>query len=88
MSGPHPPQAKQGDRSAPWGEPLPLKEGGLFDTDRTCQRVHARVMPAQFKDYYASESCEMNLKGLKLLTQLLEEVEQLREERRTRRCSQ
>ncbi|MDP1589740.1 MAG: chaperone modulator CbpM [Prosthecobacter sp.] len=31
------------------------------------------------------ESCEMNLAGLKLLTSLLEEVEQLREELRARR---
>ena len=31
------------------------------------------------------ESCEMNLAGLKLLTDLLNEVEQLREELRARR---
>jgi len=31
------------------------------------------------------DSCEMNLSGLKLLTQLLEEVEQLRQELRARR---
>lgn len=31
------------------------------------------------------ETCEMNLHGLKLLTQLLEEVEQLRNELRTLR---
>jgi DNA-binding transcriptional MerR regulator len=31
------------------------------------------------------ETCEMNLNGIKLLTQLLEEVEQLRNELRTRR---
>ncbi len=31
------------------------------------------------------ETCEMNLNGLKLLTQLLEEVEQLRAELRTLR---
>lgn len=31
------------------------------------------------------ESCEMNLAGLKLLTGLLDEVEQLREELRARR---
>jgi DNA-binding transcriptional MerR regulator len=31
------------------------------------------------------ETCEMNLHGLKLLTQLLDEVEQLRKELRTQR---
>ena len=31
------------------------------------------------------ETCEMNLHGLKLLTQLLDEVEQLRQELRARR---
>ncbi|WP_395750877.1 chaperone modulator CbpM [Prosthecobacter sp.] len=31
------------------------------------------------------ETCEMNLNGLKLLTQLLDEVEQLRQELRTKR---
>ncbi|OYW31722.1 MAG: hypothetical protein B7Z47_00195 [Chthoniobacter sp. 12-60-6] len=31
------------------------------------------------------ETCEMNLHGLKLLTQLLDEVEQLRDELRSRR---
>lgn len=31
------------------------------------------------------ETCEMNLRGLKMLTQLLDEVEQLRQELRTRR---
>lgn len=31
------------------------------------------------------ETCEMNLRGLKLLTQLLDEVEQLRQELRARR---
>ncbi|MBN8419452.1 MAG: MerR family transcriptional regulator [Verrucomicrobia bacterium] len=31
------------------------------------------------------ETCEMNLRGLKMLTQLLDEVEQLRQELRARR---
>lgn len=31
------------------------------------------------------ETCEMNLNGLKLLTQLLDEVEQLRQELRSKR---
>jgi len=31
------------------------------------------------------ETCEMNLEGVKLLTELLDEVERLREELRTRR---
>lgn len=31
------------------------------------------------------ETCEMNLHGLKMITQLLDEVEQLRRELRTRR---
>ncbi len=44
------------------------------DTVRTLRRIEA-----------LRESCEMNLRGLKLLTQLLDEVEQLRQELRARR---
>jgi len=44
------------------------------DTVRTLRRIEA-----------LRESCEMNLSGLKLLTQLLDEVEQLRQELRARR---
>jgi len=44
------------------------------DTVRTLRRIEA-----------LRESCEMNLSGLKLLTQLLDEVEQLRQEVRARR---
>lgn len=34
---------------------------------------------------YLREACEMNFSGLKLLTRLLDQVEQLRDELRTRR---
>lgn len=44
------------------------------DTVRALRRIEA-----------LRESCEMNLQGIKLLTQLLDEVEQLRAELRTRR---
>ena len=44
------------------------------DTVRTLRRIEA-----------LRESCEMNLRGLKLLTQLLDEVEQLRQELRAKR---
>lgn len=44
------------------------------DTLRTLRRLE-----------HLRENCEMNLKGLKLLTQLLDEVEQLRQELRSRR---
>ena len=44
------------------------------ETIRTLRRIEA-----------LREACEMNLNGIKLLTQLLDEVEQLRQELRTRR---
>lgn len=44
------------------------------ETIRTLRRIEA-----------LRETCEMNLSGLKMLTQLLDEVEQLRQELRTRR---
>ena len=44
------------------------------ETVRTLRRIEA-----------LRESCEMNLRGLKLLTQLLDEVEQLRQELRAKR---
>ncbi len=44
------------------------------ETVRTLRRIEA-----------LREACEMNLSGLKMLTQLLDEVEQLRQELRTRR---
>ena len=44
------------------------------DTVRSLRRIEA-----------LRESCEMNLRGLKLLTQLLDEVEQLRRELRAKR---
>jgi DNA-binding transcriptional MerR regulator len=44
------------------------------DTVRTLRRIEA-----------LRETCEMNLRGLKLLTQLLDEVEQLRQELRAKR---
>lgn len=44
------------------------------ETVRTLRRIEA-----------LRETCEMNLSGLKMLTQLLDEVEQLRQELRARR---
>ena len=44
------------------------------ETIRTLRRIEA-----------LRETCEMNLSGLKMLTQLLDEVEQLRQELRARR---
>jgi DNA-binding transcriptional MerR regulator len=44
------------------------------ETIRTLRRIEA-----------LREACEMNLSGLKMLTQLLDEVEQLRQELRARR---
>ena len=44
------------------------------ETVRTLRRIEA-----------LRETCEMNLRGLKLLTQLLDEIEQLRQELRVRR---
>ncbi|WP_395731798.1 chaperone modulator CbpM [Prosthecobacter sp.] len=44
------------------------------ETIRTLRRIEA-----------LREACEMNLNGIKLLTQLLDEVEQLRQELRIRR---
>lgn len=44
------------------------------ETIRTLRRIEA-----------LRETCEMNLSGLKMLTQLLDEVELLRQELRTRR---
>lgn len=44
------------------------------DTVRALRRIEA-----------LRETCEMNLRGLKMLTQLLDEVEQLRQELRARR---
>lgn len=44
------------------------------ETIRTLRRIEA-----------LRETCEMNLSGIKMLTQLLDEVEQLRQELRARR---
>jgi len=44
------------------------------DTVRSLRRIE-----------HLRETCEMNLRGLKLLTQLLDEVEQLRQELRAKR---
>lgn len=51
-----------------------IRPGYTDETVRTLRRIEA-----------LRESCEMNLAGLKLLAQLLDEVEELRHELRTLR---
>lgn len=71
-----------------------LAETTGVSTQLIVQYQEHGILPNQFDDdtvralrriEHLRETCEMNLRGLKMLTQLLDEVEQLRQELRTRR---
>lgn len=71
-----------------------LAETTGVSTQLIVQYQEHGILPPQFDDDAVRalrriealrETCEMNLSGLKLLTQLLDEVEQLRQELRARR---